>query len=331
MEVEEPFQQSKNPRRARRRDLNAMTVALKLASISSGVMMKVLFQDPTMESDGEDVGVPEVGMVFNNHTEVNRFYRKASWVPVFIKDTFWAGMSVTQRNETITPFFDGYVDIKTTLKQFLGKYEMALQSKYEKEAQADFETFHKQRPPVSKFYMEEQLSKVYTHNMFKKFQDEIEAIMYCHVSLIVVDGSVSTFNVKECIFLEDATDNGNGGPKGPEAHPVMQASQIQKGGAERGVIPAGYIGVPANFQQFVPNQAAIQPSIVYMVPTNVDPHAFGNGVLMPVMYQQMFQVPQKPNGTVQDTSANGKKKRPRGQKLTETSQLSNGTPGPSSG
>nr|CAB3447186.1 unnamed protein product [Digitaria exilis] len=294
-------------------------------------------------------------------------------------------MSVTQRNETITPFFDGYVDIKTTLKQFLGKYEMALQSKYEKEAQADFETFHKQRPPVSKFYMEEQLSKVYTHNMFKKFQDEIEAIMYCHVSLIVVDGPVSTFNVKECIFLEDvlsdkyrlalrlvremekfllnsnthddtqpriksrvpkvnkpntvtgqnvvdaATDNGNGGPKGPEAHPVMQASQIQKGGAERGVIPAGYIGVPANVQQFVPNQAAIQPSIVYMVPTNVDPHAFGNGVLMPVMYQQMFQVPQKPNGTVQDTSANGKKKRPRGQKLTETSQLSSGTPGPSSG
>nr|CAB3447185.1 unnamed protein product [Digitaria exilis] len=57
MEVEESFQQSKNPRRARRRDLNAM--------------------DPTMEeSDGEDVGVPEVGMVFNNHTEVNRFYRK---------------------------------------------------------------------------------------------------------------------------------------------------------------------------------------------------------------------------------------------------------------
>ncbi|CAN6172271.1 unnamed protein product [Urochloa humidicola] len=405
---------------------------------------------------------------------------RASWVPVFIKDTFWAGMSVTQRNETIAPFFDGCVDLKTTLKQFLGKYEFALQSKYEKEAQADFETFHKQRPPVSKFYMEEQLSKVYTHNMFKKFQDEIEAIMYCHVSLIAVDGPVSTFNVKECIFLEDgrramsrvfavtynaeekditcicggfqfsgilcrhslsmlkfqlvreipqqyildrwkkdfrqlhvmgrppsdlvpnnrvdrydylsmrclqlvdsavlsdkyrlalrlvremekfllnsnthddtqprikcrvpkvnkpntvtgqnvvdaAIDNGNGGPKRPEPPAIMQASQIQKGGAERGIVPAGYIGVPANVQQFVANQAAIRPSIVYMVPSGVDPHAFGNGVLMPVMYQQMFQVPQQPNGTVQGTSANGKKKRPRGHKLTETSQLSNGTPGP---
>lgn len=407
---------------------------------------------------------------------------RSSWVPVFIKDTFWAGMSTTQRNETITPFFDGYVDLKTTLKQFLVKYEMALQSKYEKEAQADFETFHKQRPPVSKFYMEEQLSKVYTHNMFKKFQDEIEAIMYCHVSLISVDGPVSTFNVKECIFFEDgkrtmskifavtykadekniscicggfqfsgilcrhslsmlkfqlvreipqhyildrwkkdfrqlhvmrrppsdlvpnnrmdrydylsirclqlvdsavlsdkyrlalrlvretekfllnsnthddtqpriksrvpkvnkpnivtgqtmvgtATGNGNDGLKGPEATAVTQVPQSQKGGAEKGIVPTGYIGVPANLQQFVGNQTAFRPSIVYMVPSGVDPHAFGN-VMMPVMYQQMFQVPPKPNETVQDTSANGKSKRPRGQKLTETSQQANGTPASASG
>uniref|UniRef100_A0A453P219 Protein FAR1-RELATED SEQUENCE n=2 Tax=Triticinae TaxID=1648030 RepID=A0A453P219_AEGTS len=405
-----------------------------------------------------------------------------SWVPIFLKDAFWAGMSATQRSETITPFFEGYVDLKTSLKQFLGKYVMILQSKYEKEAQADFETFHKQRPPVSKFYMEEQLSNVYTHNMFKKFQDEIEAIMYCHVSLMNGDGPISTFNVKECIFLEDGkrtmskifavtynteekditcicggfqfsgilcrhslsvlkfqqvrevpsqyvldrwkkdfrqlhvmgrlssdvvpdnrvdrydylsmrclqlvdsavlsdkyrlalrlvrevekfllnsnthddtqpriksripkvkpntvtgqnlvnvvTDNGNGGPKGPEASASAQASQIQKGVAEKAVVPAGYIGVPANVQQFMGNQAAMRPSIVYMVPSGVDPQAFGNGVLMPVMYQQMFQIPQQPNGAAQDTLANGKRKRPRAQKPTETSHQSNGTSGPAAG
>ncbi|CAL9138735.1 unnamed protein product [Musa acuminata var. zebrina] len=126
-----------------------------------------------------------------------------SWVPVYLKDTFWAGMSTTQRNETMVAFFDGHVEAKTSLKQFLSKYEMALLDKYEKEAQADFETFHKRRPSVSKFHMEEQLSRVYTLNMFKKFQDEIEAIMYCHASLVNVDGPVSTFDVKECIFLDD--------------------------------------------------------------------------------------------------------------------------------
>lgn len=125
------------------------------------------------------------------------------WAPVYLKDAFWAGLSPTQRNESSSSFFDGHVDAKTSLKQFVGRYEMALQSKYEKEAQADFETFHKRRPSVSKFYMEEQLSAVYTLDMFKKFQDEIEAIMYCHVSVIKVEGPISTFDVKECIFLED--------------------------------------------------------------------------------------------------------------------------------
>ncbi|XP_074558136.1 protein FAR1-RELATED SEQUENCE 6-like [Curcuma longa] len=126
-----------------------------------------------------------------------------SWVPVYLKNTFWAGMSTTQRNETTVAFFDGHVETKTSLKQFLSKYEMALLDKYEKEAQADFETFHKRRPSVSKFYMEEQLSRVFTLNMFKKFQDEIEAIMYCHASLLKVEGPISTFDVRECIFLDD--------------------------------------------------------------------------------------------------------------------------------
>ncbi|TVT99128.1 hypothetical protein EJB05_55537 [Eragrostis curvula] len=448
-------------------------------------MQKAVYDPLTIDDFEEDWNKL---LTYNNALQNSDWLRslyeaRSSWVPVFIKDTFWAGMSATQRNETIAPFFDGCVELKTTLKQFLGKYEMTLQSKYEKEAQADFETFHKQRPPVSKFYMEEQLSKVYTHNIFKKFQDEIEAIMYCHVSLLGVDGPISTFNVKECIFLEDgkrtmskvfavtynaeqkditcicggfqfsgilcrhslsmlkfhqvreippqyildrwkkdfrqlhvmgrpssdvapsnrldrydylsmrclqlvdsadlsdkyrlalrlvremekfllnsnthddtqpriksripkvskpdavtgqnavgaATGNGNDGLQGPGAPAVVQEPQTQKGGAENGVVPAGYIGLPANVQQFMGNQAAIRPSIVYMVPSGVDPHAFGNGVLMPVMYQQMFQVPQKPNETMQGTSANGKKKRPRGQKPAETSQQSNGTPGPASG
>ncbi|KAK8948541.1 Protein FAR1-RELATED SEQUENCE 6 [Platanthera zijinensis] len=135
------------------------------------------------------------------------------WAPAYLKDAFWAGLSPTQRNESLTAFFDGYVDGKTSLKQFVGKYEMALQSKYEKEAQADFETFHKRRPSVSKFFMEEQLSTIYTMDMFKKFQDEIEAIMYCHVSVIKVEGAISVFDVKECIFLEDGkrTTNKNHG------------------------------------------------------------------------------------------------------------------------
>ena len=44
------------------------------------------------------------------------YEERKCWVPAFLKDTFWAGMSTTQRSESINAFFDGYVNSKTTLK-----------------------------------------------------------------------------------------------------------------------------------------------------------------------------------------------------------------------
>ncbi|KAF5454271.1 hypothetical protein F2P56_023948, partial [Juglans regia] len=41
------------------------------------------------------------------------------WVPVFLKEYFWAGMSTTQRSESMNAFFDGYVHAKTNLKEFV--------------------------------------------------------------------------------------------------------------------------------------------------------------------------------------------------------------------
>ncbi|XP_068655174.1 protein FAR1-RELATED SEQUENCE 6-like [Aristolochia californica] len=125
------------------------------------------------------------------------------WVPVFLKDAFWAGMSATQRGDKISPFFYGYIQPKTYIKQFLSKYELALQNNHEKEALADFESLHKRPQLISKLHMEERLSNLYTVDMFKKFQDELKALTYCRLSRIAVDGSVSTFEVKERVYLKD--------------------------------------------------------------------------------------------------------------------------------
>ncbi|XP_028099318.1 protein FAR-RED IMPAIRED RESPONSE 1-like [Camellia sinensis] len=54
------------------------------------------------------------------------------WIPAYVKDMFWAGMSTTQRSESMNAFFDGYVNSKTTLKQFVEQYDNALRSKVEK-------------------------------------------------------------------------------------------------------------------------------------------------------------------------------------------------------
>ncbi|KAF5441779.1 hypothetical protein F2P56_037010 [Juglans regia] len=48
------------------------------------------------------------------------------WVPAFLKDCFWAGMSTTQRSESMNAFFDGYVHAKTNLKEFVDQFDKLL-------------------------------------------------------------------------------------------------------------------------------------------------------------------------------------------------------------
>lgn len=61
------------------------------------------------------------------------YEERCRWVPVFVKDAFCAGLSTTQRSESMHAFFDKYVNSKTTLKQFVEQYDNALRDKCEKE------------------------------------------------------------------------------------------------------------------------------------------------------------------------------------------------------
>lgn len=79
------------------------------------------------------------------------------WVPTYVKDIFWAGMSTTQRSESMNSFFDGYVNSKTTLKQFVEQYDNALASKMAKENQEDFNSYNSTYPRITDYDMEKQL------------------------------------------------------------------------------------------------------------------------------------------------------------------------------
>ncbi|CAH9114861.1 unnamed protein product [Cuscuta europaea] len=116
------------------------------------------------------------------------------WVPCFLKPSFWAGMSTTQRSESINAFFDNFVNSKTTLKQFVEQYGRALRSKAEKEFHADKSSFAKTIPCVTSFEMEEQVQEIYTLAKFKEFQDEHVGTLYC--DLLQSEGD-RKFNVKE--------------------------------------------------------------------------------------------------------------------------------------
>jgi hypothetical protein len=79
-------------------------------------------------------------------------------------------MRTTQRSESINAFFDGYVKPSTTLKQFIDKYDVALQKKVENEALADFKSFNSKLPCVTFYPFEEKFQKAYTIVKFKKFR-----------------------------------------------------------------------------------------------------------------------------------------------------------------
>ncbi|KAK9289539.1 hypothetical protein L1049_007695 [Liquidambar formosana] len=108
---------------------------------------------------------------------------------------FWAGMSTTQRSESMNAFFDGYLNSKTTLKQFVEQYDEALKKKIENENIADFSSFNSTIPLITDFEFEKQFQNAYTHDMFRKFQAEIRGMICCNVSLLGSKWHVSTYQV----------------------------------------------------------------------------------------------------------------------------------------
>ncbi|XP_052197190.1 protein FAR1-RELATED SEQUENCE 5-like [Diospyros lotus] len=100
------------------------------------------------------------------------YIERNRWVPCFLKTSFWARMSTTQRSESMNAFFDGYVNSRTSLKQFVEQYERALKSQVEKEFHADFRSFSQTVPCASRYEMEKQLQSVYTISKFRECQEE---------------------------------------------------------------------------------------------------------------------------------------------------------------
>ncbi|XP_077233631.1 protein FAR-RED IMPAIRED RESPONSE 1-like isoform X2 [Tasmannia lanceolata] len=136
---------------------------------------------------------------------------RQQWVLPYLKDTFFAGMSVSQRSDSVSSFFDAYVSSKTTLKEFLlEKYDIPLQKRREKEAQADFETLQSKPPLKTPSPFEAQLASVYTKGIFKKFQVEVLGMAACHSVNVQQEGETRTYTVRDLEARKDYTVVWNG-------------------------------------------------------------------------------------------------------------------------
>ncbi|XP_022871194.1 protein FAR1-RELATED SEQUENCE 9-like [Olea europaea var. sylvestris] len=139
-----------------------------------------------------------IEIVFPN-TKHRLYENRIRWVPCFLRTTFWAGMSTTQRSESMNTFFNGYVHAKTSLKQFVEQYERALQNKVEKEFIANFKSFSQVLPGATTYEIEKQYQLCYTISKFREVQSEFTGKMYCDL-IFAVEGHMGTkYEVREDI------------------------------------------------------------------------------------------------------------------------------------
>jgi hypothetical protein len=99
------------------------------------------------------------------------YSRREKWISAYLRTTFCAGMSTTQRSESMNKFFKDYVRSSTMVSEFVYQYEKALDARYFKEKERDVKT--KASRPILKtcYKMEAEAAKVYTRESFFMFQE----------------------------------------------------------------------------------------------------------------------------------------------------------------
>ncbi|XP_014499792.1 protein FAR1-RELATED SEQUENCE 5-like [Vigna radiata var. radiata] len=135
--------------------------------------------------------------LFQNEWLCTMYDEKQKWVPCFVRNYFWAGMSTTQKSEGMNAFFDGFINSSTTFQQFVAQYDNALRVKAQKEIQGDFSSLNTTVGCGSQSPIERQFQQEYTHSKFEEVQTEFRSRMNCFIKEIVKDNILNTYTVKE--------------------------------------------------------------------------------------------------------------------------------------
>ena len=127
---------------------------------------------------------------------------KESWIPIFSRSTFFAGMNTIERSEGINAFFDSFVHSRTTLQEFVVKFEKVFDCRLEVEKRKDYESRHKSHILSTGSKLGHHAAFVYTRNVFGKFQDEQRKINEFTKKKIGRDGPSHVYQVSSCYDLE---------------------------------------------------------------------------------------------------------------------------------
>ncbi|KAK4377690.1 hypothetical protein RND71_003986 [Anisodus tanguticus] len=123
------------------------------------------------------------------------YWMRKSWVPLYIRGTFFAGISM---DGSVKSYFGTILTCQAPLSEFLIRYKKALEQRREEERKEDFNSFNLQAVLHTKDPIEEQCRRLYTITMFKVFQKELlECYSYVGIK-INVEGAISRYLVQKC-------------------------------------------------------------------------------------------------------------------------------------
>ncbi|KAL9154055.1 hypothetical protein ABFS82_10G088300 [Erythranthe guttata] len=122
---------------------------------------------------------------------------RRKWVPTYMRHVFLGGFCTVERSQSVASFFDKYLQKETKIEEFIDRYTLFLHERCEEEARADIETHHAPPISISRSPFEKQMSRLYTHATFKKFQNEVWGMAACRVRKEAEDEKTITFRVDD--------------------------------------------------------------------------------------------------------------------------------------
>ncbi|KAF3619315.1 hypothetical protein FXO38_32993 [Capsicum annuum] len=90
-------------------------------------------------------------------------------------------MMSTQRYESMHAFFDGYISGRSSQKQFVKQYEVALRFKYEKEMESQTSARKQLVRPTTAFDWDMQIYDHYTHAIYDFFRVHVARLPHCEI------------------------------------------------------------------------------------------------------------------------------------------------------
>ncbi|KAK6147750.1 hypothetical protein DH2020_018662 [Rehmannia glutinosa] len=106
---------------------------------------------------------------------------RRKWIPTFMRNVFLGGFCTVERSQSVASYFDKYLQKGTTIEVFIDHYKLFLHESCEAEAKAQIKDQHAPPALISHSPFEKQMSKLYTHAIYKKFQAEVSGIVACTV------------------------------------------------------------------------------------------------------------------------------------------------------